>query len=145
MNFKKHITDKIEQLKTEMEAYSCTMEESLIASEYVKEAMKDISKMQEIFGGDDDKKTELNEAFETARKSDIFDHIIKLTDTLNLDLAEVKTRYLITSGDPGLISPAGFSPHEQIFIKNDIWIECDILPGTLEKGLVYYDMTKMVG
>jgi len=59
--------------------------------------------------------------------------------TLDLPLAKVATRYVITDGE--LISPAGYHPETGVYIKNDVWIETDRLPRSLS-GLKAYDVQK---
>jgi hypothetical protein len=51
------------------------------------------------------------------------DHIDRLVETRDMDLVEVKTRFVITDGD--LISPAGFSAEDKVFKQNTIMIHLD--------------------
>ena len=67
-------------------------------------------------------------------------------ETLIMNLAQVNTRYLITDGE--LICPAGYHPSTGVYVKNDVWIETDLLPQSLRalpdngRGLVYFDIKK---
>lgn len=59
--------------------------------------------------------------------------------TMDLPLAKVETRYVITDGT--LISPAGFYLDSGVYVKNNVWIETDRLPRSLS-GLKAYDVQK---
>lgn len=69
----------------------------------------------------------------------MYDTLDSYEKVLDLPLAKVTTRYVITDGE--LLSPAGYHPVTGIFIKNDVWIETDRLPQSLS-GLKAYDVQK---
>jgi hypothetical protein len=67
---------------------------------------------------------------------EMYQQLDQLRESLDLELATVSTRYLVTDG--ALISPAGFGIGEPVYIKNDIWVETDRVPEYC--NLNVYDM-----
>jgi len=66
----------------------------------------------------------------------LYRELDQFRESLDVELATVSTRYLITDGK--LISPAGFSVGEPVWIKNEVWIETDRAPRY--SNLNVYDM-----
>lgn len=66
----------------------------------------------------------------------LYRQLDQFRESLDVELATVSTRYLMTDGK--LISPAGFSVGEPVWIKNEVWIETDRLPRY--SNLNVYDM-----
>lgn len=66
----------------------------------------------------------------------LYRQLDQFRESLDLELATVTTRYLLTDGK--LISPAGFSVGEPVWIKNEVWIETDRVPRYC--NLNVYDM-----
>ena len=56
-------------------------------------------------------------------------HVDRLEVTLQQQLMQIDTRYVITS-EP-LVSPAGFNQEEKVFLQTTIAIHCDLMPMTL--------------
>ena len=56
----------------------------------------------------------------------LYRQLDQFRESLDVELATVTTRYLITDGK--LISPAGFSVDEPVWIKNEVWIETNRVP-----------------
>tara|TARA_R100001086_G_scaffold25646_2_gene12064 strand:- start:4450 stop:4983 length:534 start_codon:yes stop_codon:yes gene_type:complete len=64
--------------------------------------------------------------------------------TLTHELVKVTKRYVIS--DTNLISPAGISPLELVFVKNEVWIEADTIPHSKDlpngKDLKVFDIQR---
>ena len=70
----------------------------------------------------------------------LYQKLDQFRESLDVELATVATRYLLTDGK--LISPAGFSVGEPVWIKNEVWIETDHVPRYC--NLNVYDMNHVV-
>ena len=64
--------------------------------------------------------------------------------TLTHELVKTSKRYVISDTD--LISPAGISPLELVFVKNEVWIEADTIPPSKDlpnaKDLKVFDLQR---
>lgn len=86
-------------------------------------------KAQKLF-----RELELPEFLKRADSKELFDHmavannvdtIDRIRKSLGLQLVQVNTRFVVTDGD--LISPAGFSGEDHVYIQNQIMIHTDTL------------------
>lgn len=129
---KSKIAQKIKELKEENKTLAITLEESKQAHD------EWFAKVQEDNLFLMDKNGEATKLFKAATKFRNQQQIDSLTKTMEQDITEVVSRYLITDSD--LVSPAGFHPSEKVFITNEVMIQADKLPKRLSRSLRYYDM-----